>query len=129
MTVAERFEIERVIAETIVADPPEKETPGINRRVLDGVAFLDERVPGWADKIDLDEFEITSVSCCVLGQLYGDYEQGCGTLFGYRSAYSSRPRDLGFLGAYGAGDDAENVDYAVLQESWEAVIRERQCRT
>lgn len=35
-----------------------------------GAKFLDERVPGWADRIDLTELDIHSSETCVLGQLY-----------------------------------------------------------
>lgn len=40
-------------------------------RVLLGAKLLDERIPGWADRIDLDEFWMSSSCQCVLGQVSG----------------------------------------------------------
>jgi|SRR5882757_1287790 len=45
----------------------------VSERVAAGVAWLDENVPGWPAKIDLDELDMGSPSCCVLGQVYGSY--------------------------------------------------------
>lgn len=42
-------------------------------RVLRGAALLDEREPGWADKIVLDNLEMDDAQMCVLGQTNGDY--------------------------------------------------------
>lgn len=41
--------------------------------VANGVAFLDARVPGWHNRIDLKTFDITDGRRCVLGQVYGDF--------------------------------------------------------
>lgn len=45
-----------------------------------GAAWLDERVPGWADHINLDNFTIASCQKCVLGQLFGNYVDGVSEL-------------------------------------------------
>ena len=34
-----------------------------------GAAFLDERLPSWADLIDLDRFDLTTSCDCVVGQI------------------------------------------------------------
>lgn len=39
-------------------------------RARAGAGFLDERMPGWAGRIDLEELNIHSSETCVLGQLY-----------------------------------------------------------
>lgn len=41
-----------------------------------GAAWLDERVPGWAERINPDWFTIASCTKCVLGQLFGHYGIG-----------------------------------------------------
>lgn len=41
-----------------------------------GAEWLDEVKPGWELKIDLGNFSITSACNCVLGQLFGDYDDG-----------------------------------------------------
>lgn len=40
-------------------------------RVARGIALLDEKMPGWADKIDLDTLAISSGTHCVTAQLSG----------------------------------------------------------
>ena len=37
-----------------------------------GAELLDKVQPGWEDKIDLDELDLSSCSACILGQLYMD---------------------------------------------------------
>lgn len=40
------------------------------------VALLDQRVPGWVDRIDVDRLNQDSLSDCILGQLFGVFERG-----------------------------------------------------
>lgn len=35
-----------------------------------GAALLDEKMPGWHDKIDLERLQLASLTQCVLGQLF-----------------------------------------------------------
>lgn len=42
----------------------------IEQRVADGAAWLDEKYPGWFDKIDLAILDLGSCTQCVLGQVY-----------------------------------------------------------
>ena len=48
----------------------------LEERVQAGVAFLDEHVPGWQKGVFPDQLRIADCQCCVLGQLYGEYEDG-----------------------------------------------------
>lgn len=59
---------------TVVCVPaPATVTPTvIDPRVRRGAELLDERMPGWADRIDLDKFNLASGHCCVRGQLGDD---------------------------------------------------------
>ena len=43
----------------------------IAARVARGAALLDERIPGWDQRIDLDTLDIDSCQNCVLSQLFG----------------------------------------------------------
>jgi hypothetical protein len=46
-------------------------------RVDKGIAFLDERMPGWRNKIDLEALSMYSGCDCIVGQLYnGEYCNG-----------------------------------------------------
>ncbi len=40
-----------------------------------GIYWLDENHPGWEKKIDLDTFDISECSSCVVGQAIGDYNE------------------------------------------------------
>jgi hypothetical protein len=42
----------------------------VYRRVARGAALLDEQVPNWRDRIDVDRLNMRSGENCVLGQLY-----------------------------------------------------------
>ena len=48
----------------------------IKQRVALGARILDEKCPGWREKIDLANFALTGCRQCVLGQLYGLYTNG-----------------------------------------------------
>lgn len=41
-----------------------------------GTKLLDQFVPGWADKVDLETLLITSIESCILGQVFSDWLNG-----------------------------------------------------
>lgn len=45
----------------------------INEYVQNGMALLDTVSPGWETKVDPDIIDVSSLSNCILGQVYGDY--------------------------------------------------------
>lgn len=45
-----------------------------------GAAFLDGHVPGWEDRIDPERLDLGDGCDCILGQLYGRYEDGLAEL-------------------------------------------------
>lgn len=51
-------------------------TPWPYDAVARGVALLDEKVPGWRERIDLSELNVAGFYSCPLGQVGGDYEVG-----------------------------------------------------
>lgn len=48
--------------------------------VTAGAKLLDEKCPGWVQRIDLDNLIMASCHQCVLGQLYQNYWNGCDKL-------------------------------------------------
>lgn len=44
----------------------------VEARVAAGAQWLDEQLPGWADKVDLEQLNMSSPFWCVLGQLAPD---------------------------------------------------------
>lgn len=57
-----------------------KRVERVEDRVAWGATFLDCAKPGWDTEINLARFGINNVENCVLGQLYGDYEQALDVL-------------------------------------------------
>lgn len=55
----------------------------VRDRVLAGVAFLDETVPDWRERINLDTLDVSSGQNCVLGQVFAHKatESGSGFLY------------------------------------------------
>lgn len=45
-----------------------------DQRVQRGIAILDGLGPeGWRDRVDLDDLEIADGTCCILGQVFGNF--------------------------------------------------------
>jgi hypothetical protein len=52
----------------------------LTARVNRGARLLDRFRPGWAEAIALDKLGMHTCDRCILGQLYGDFMEGCRTL-------------------------------------------------
>jgi hypothetical protein len=123
-------------------------------RVKRGAALLDERIPGWDQRIDLDTLRIADSGQCVLGQLYTESRDvpmwvycECESPAKYQRTYPDADPDvIVCIANYAAGrvllglDDAgcaENgfldlttglgrrKQYDRLDEAWAQLIRER----
>jgi hypothetical protein len=55
-------------------------TMSMQERVAAGAARLDDRMPGWASRIDVANLRMAICAQCILGQLFGDFECGCSSL-------------------------------------------------
>ncbi|MGW4128017.1 hypothetical protein [Amycolatopsis japonica] len=85
-------------------------------RVRRGVALLDEKVPGWHQRIDVEELVISSSEHCILGQLFGLYSAGTDALkltTGASQGFDLRLSD-------------PDSGYAILDRLWQFVVRSRQ---
>jgi hypothetical protein len=98
----------------------------IAARVARGAALLDEKLPGWADRIDLDRLDLASPCRCVLGQLWldkplGDHEDPFDAAMGDLDLGFSEPSRFGF-DRYGHSNDTE---YMRLDAAWRELIESR----
>jgi hypothetical protein len=48
----------------------------MQENVNNGVALLDEKAPGWREKMNLDKLNMSNCIDCVLGQVFGDFFDG-----------------------------------------------------
>lgn len=82
----------------------------VQERVQRGAALLDEKLPGWRSKIDVDTLDIANPYNCIAGQLGGPYQDGYVTLRRLGLTYWHEGKEYGFE------DRAEN--YSALTEAW-----------
>lgn len=106
--------------------------------VARGAAFLDQRYPGWEDRIDLGTLTLSSCTQCVLGQLIPGFHwenkliherltfadaTACGFMMRGGDEFAMFLKSL--------KDDYELADrlwYQPLQDAWVALIVERRAR-
>lgn len=108
-------------------------------RVARGVEWLDSNVPGWVDKVEINELNMGSSCRCVLGQVFGNDNEYEMTGYGYALATQNNlhPEHLGF--DFSPEDVVEIEEsrnprplyglYAPLQQEWERVIAERKANS
>lgn len=94
----------------------------ITDRVAAGVAWLDEHVLGWQDRVVVEQIEMASVCRCVLGQIFGSFYSAPLDEFDQAAAlgFDARLPDDGE-----ADIDVTPRDFMALAEEWERVITER----
>lgn len=88
----------------------------IRERVERGAALLDERVPGWVDRINVDRLNVSSLFDCPLGQVFDGFWAGHKRLWG-ELWMVSEARACGF------GDLPKN--YPRLNAAWKSLILSR----
>lgn len=97
-------------------------TASIKERVMAGAALLDQRLPGWHDRIDTTVLIMDSGSRCVLGQLFGGrYSVGVTKLFSLVPFIGNMAAEHGFEPDF----DADLAEYDKLDAAWRASIEER----
>lgn len=104
-------------------------TESIEARVARGVALLDEKLPGWIERIDLDKLDLASGCNCILGQTWskGD-DDGRFTAFELQAdalgLYGEDENDYGF-NAGGEDYFEDRPEYDALTAEWRRVILAR----
>jgi hypothetical protein len=86
--------------------------------VKNGIRLLDEKVPGWAKRINLAKLDMESCHNCILGQLFGLYETG---LYAIGAVISNTKENTeeGFF-------CHKEEDSDKLKEVWRTEIKKRQ---
>lgn len=94
----------------------------IEERAAEGAKFMDEARSGWYKEVDLETLHLGWGDCCILGQLFGDYEEGLIELNLTGPWSETTSRRLGFL--VGGYNDT-SLGYQKLTEAWKKEIKAR----
>ena len=98
-------------------------------RVAAGARYLDDVDPGWHARIDAETLALADGTCCVLGQLHGDFRRGLlrARLLDFSSAPRANlmPWRFGFQCEPGLDPASQDRDYAFLDRAWRVLILER----
>jgi len=127
-TREEHRAVYQAIAESVVAEPPEKtegSQPALDPRVLAGCELLDREYPGWAGKINLARFNLSESTDCVIGQLFGDYRAVYKVLDIPIMPEAVHPAETAH-GFNGPDEDFAEWDWELLDADWKVAIAARQ---
>lgn len=96
------------------------------QRVARGIKYLDARHPGWASSVTPDKIDLDSSTNCVLGQVYGDYNEHpvIRDRFLGLLAWSWAHRH-GFVADHNGGYRWPNPDRMRLEDLWVMEVRQR----
>lgn len=95
----------------------------VAERVAKGAAFLDERTPGWWQRIDLSSLDMDDADQCVFGQVCGPYHESAIEIFGNNWG---APAAHGFNAEGGERTYAEwAFEIAELDAEWRRAIAAR----
>lgn len=80
-----------------------------------GMDLLDEKVPGWRDRIDLKNLNMGSCESCILGQLFNDFGLGLKKLD--IDLYDTTIFELAF-------EKSSGESYTQLTKNWKQALSE-----
>jgi hypothetical protein len=95
-------------------------------RVAKGAALLDDKRPGWADRIDLASLDMGCCSQCVLGQVFGSFfwaASGFWPIHDLKQRAEEHGFDLNTADADSVA--AAEEEWTILRNAWVGIIQER----
>lgn len=101
----------------------------VTERVERGAALLDEKRPGWWQRIDLGRLDLAENCDCILGQLDGDYSPSTNGLgltnpeaagHGFNATGAPLPAD-----AWDVLSERVDAEYDALTTAWRDLITMR----
>lgn len=103
----------------------------IPKEVKAGMALLDEKAPGWREKVNLDKLNMGGCVRCVLGQVYGFFDDGLVALSICKTETIEAQFDSALEEAekygFSIGDTHlknYRLDYAALTQAWKEALSE-----
>lgn len=97
-------------------------------RVARGADMLDSRIPGWAERIDVERLDLADGRVCILGQLCANDAFGCcGWCNGIDDLFADdgRDDDGNTPTDYGLETSGEHVTYRDLTVAWTREVMAR----
>lgn len=92
--------------------------------VRNGISLLNDKVPDWASRINLDKLDMDSFTDCILGQLFSHFNDGFRAL----GLNDNTSRSHGFLLPYtetwGSYGEMKELCFE-LRHTWISLIREQ----
>lgn len=100
----------------------------VERRVQAGIKLLDSNKPGWRSLVDLNDLIITHYRHCILGQVFGGFDEGLEDL----GLIFLSSIDYGFTAdipyEYNVGREGRDLDtepiWRELEETWVRALEE-----
>lgn len=92
----------------------------LRSRTTWGARLLDRECPGWWERIEVGRLDLASCPLCVMGQLFGHYEQGLARLAVWR-----RGHEYGFALPSFESELSSSEAWSELTEMWRSVILKR----
>ena len=91
-------------------------------RVRRGVRFLDKLIPRWRCLIKLDDLNLAFCNTCILGQMFGDYDDGVVGLTGVNKKLAVQ---YGLIApkTFRWGSTAQGEYYRELTQAWQRELR------
>lgn len=89
-------------------------------RAAAGADVLDSMYPDWYCKVELDTLSMSSCTRCILGQLWGSYDQGLEHVYKYLRKIEGIPSAFGFDAAH-----ANPVHWGLLNHAWGKEVQAR----
>lgn len=93
-------------------------------KIRAGIAFLDEEVPQWEEKINPERIDVSKGFACVLGQIFGSYLVGIAHLWP-ELTLNERDREAEKYGFWLADEKYDDEDifslseaYSILSDEW-----------
>jgi hypothetical protein len=100
----------------------------IEARVARGAALLDEKLPGWVERIDLDKLKLSSGCNCILGQTWDGPTSADSSPFGAHADALALGGDDDIEHGFNAGGEdwfSNEPEYEALTAEWKRLILAR----
>lgn len=89
-----------------------------------GAGYLDKENPGWVSKVVPEKLGMASSSFCIIGQVYGNYDEYIGVVFGYDKYETEESYEKAIEHGFMIRGD-EPYPFGLLDRVWVYMLAER----